>query len=70
MFDTSRVDGSAMAVSKVAAGQRSDKGPQDAQPFVVSTLAREKRAAWSAPRGLIRPINLERRARFARIDTV
>ncbi len=41
----------------------------NAQDVVTSAFALERRAGWHVPRRSNRPINLERRARFARIET-
>lgn len=39
------------------------------QNAVISTFGLERRAGWNVSKRAMRPINLERRARFARIET-
>ncbi|MGJ0507953.1 MAG: hypothetical protein ACR652_12705 [Methylocystis sp.] len=43
---------------------------RETKPFVVSAYGLERRAGWAVRRGAGRPIDLERRARFARFDGV
>ena len=43
---------------------------REAQAFVLSAYGLQRQAGWSLPRAGARPINLERRARFARFDVV
>jgi hypothetical protein len=42
----------------------------NAQLIVPAAYRLAPRSTWSMPRGGARPINLERRARFARFDVV
>lgn len=42
----------------------------EAQEAVISSFALERRAGWDVSRRTNRPINLERRARFARIESL
>lgn len=55
---------SAISQSATAAGRS-----VDAKSAVISAFALERRGGWTVSRRSNRPINLERRARFARIET-
>ncbi|WP_457798333.1 hypothetical protein [Methylocystis sp. S23] len=70
MVDKSRIDGRVLAVSPASPASRAAKQPDDARNAVISTFGLERRAGRNVARRPMRPINLERRARFARIESV
>ncbi len=47
---------------------KAEKASKDPQAPIISAFGLEKGGSWKASRKLARPINLERRARFARIN--
>lgn len=69
MINKPGADDGAPAVSATAPARRVKSRSGKAQNVVVSTFGMERRAGWSGARRVMRPINLERRARFARIET-
>lgn len=68
MLRKSEADGrkAACATAPVRTGPVQSFNAQDA---MTSAFALERRAGWHVSRRSNRPINLERRARFARIET-
>jgi hypothetical protein len=69
MLCKSDADGRKLAASTDALLERASNRTADGQKPVVSRFALEHRAGWQVLRRSKRPINLERRARFARIET-
>ncbi len=59
-----------MVVSENARARKPAPLRQYPQAVVVSAFASDRRAGWSNPRRSTRLIDLERRARFARIESV
>lgn len=69
MFDKSRADRALMAPFDGVAGGKGEGKPREPQAFAVSPFGPKQRA-WNGRRAAARPIDLERRARFARYDAV
>jgi hypothetical protein len=67
MLDTSRAAVAGKGVS-IRPATREPERPGEPQTAVISAFGLERRAGWSLPHKTFRPINLERRARFARFD--
>lgn len=57
-------------VSENARARKAAPLRQCPQAIVVSAFASDRRAGWSSPRRSVRLIDLERRARFARVESV
>ncbi len=68
MVDYRRSDKSIIGARDAEAGRKAEGADRETQAFVVSTYGLQRRAGWKLPRAGGRPINLERRARFARFD--
>jgi len=69
MAERRSIDAPAMARDHHAATARTEPLAHETQALVAAAYGLERGARWSAPRRP-RPINLERRARFARFDAV
>lgn len=63
-------DDPVMAVSANARARKAAPLLRGAQTIVVSAFASDRRTGWSNPGRSNRLIDLERRARFARIESV
>lgn len=61
-------DGLGMAVGEIAPAMVPPPGRKNAQKIAGSGFAAARRDGWNLGRVAARPINLERRARFARIS--
>lgn len=59
-----------MVVSESARARKAAPLRQGPQAVVVSAFASDRRAGWSSQRRSVRLIDLERRARFARVESV
>jgi hypothetical protein len=68
MVRKSGADDPDMVVSSTASTRATAAHSKDKQGAVVTTFGLERRAGWNVARRAVRPINLERRARFARIE--
>jgi hypothetical protein len=69
MLCKSDADGRKLAASTDAGLKKASNRTVDGQESVILSFALETRAGWQVSRRSNRPINLERRARFARIET-
>ena len=70
MLRKSNADGPKLVAPANAPRGASRDRSVDAPDSLISSFALERRAGWQVPRRSSRLINLERRARFARIETV
>jgi hypothetical protein len=70
MLETSRSMSAGDAGETEAARRNGALAQKAPQSVTVAAFGLERRAGWSVPRKAARPINLERRARFARFDVV
>ncbi|GLI91414.1 hypothetical protein [Methylocystis echinoides] len=68
MVDTRKSDAFSTPARARKGGLKSGRNDPETQAFVVSAYGLERQAGWTLPRAGARPINLERRARFARFD--
>ena len=68
MVDDRRSDKSIIGPRDADAPRKAERADRETQAFVVSTYGLQRHAGWNLPRAGVRPINLERRARFARFD--
>jgi hypothetical protein len=59
-----------MVISGNARANKGGARPNGAQTAAAASFGMGKRASWSLARPSVRPIDLERRARFARIETI
>jgi hypothetical protein len=68
MLDTTQAAITGKAASNPQAVGFVAPSRQEAQTSEIPGFGLDRRARWSVPRKSARPINLERRARFARFD--
>ncbi len=70
MVDYRRSDKPIIATRPRSASRNAEGRDGETQAFVVSAYGLERRAGWTLAGTGARPINLERRARFARFDVL
>ncbi len=68
MVDYRRSDKAIIGPRDRDALRKAEGRDRETQTFVVSAYGLQRHAGWKLPRAGARPINLERRARFARFD--
>jgi hypothetical protein len=68
MLETSQATVAGKTVSGAPAARHATAPARDAQAPEIQGFGSESRGGWTVSRRAARPVNLERRARFARFD--